>query len=223
MKSSFSQEDLESKLEAYLNEFYHQKIVPLEKEIIRLGGRLDSEGNQNNINLQLGRFLPKNPFIEDRENIHYWENKHSYYYRFFKSLFKYCFEQEWVIIKKSFYTYEDTFIYWMWVFGCIDELNKELNLVLSVDEQKIVSPIEWQGQKNICIYLVDYLDKKRYIQSRKPNELIKEHFLPNSTIETIANTKTKFRWNKGDKEFGNIPLKSIELDKFLSNLSMSLD
>ena len=223
MKSSFSQEDLESKLEAYLNEFYHQKIVPLEKEIIRLGGRLDSEGNQNNINLQLGRFLPKNPFIEDRENIHYLENKHSYYYRFFKSLFEECLEKEWVIIKKSFYTYEDTFIYWMCVFGCIDELNEELNLVLSVDEQKIVSPIEWQGQKNICIYLVDYLDKKRYIQSRKPNELIKEHFLPNSTIETIANTKTKFRWNKGDKEFGNIPLKSIELDKFLSNLSMSLD
>ena len=219
----YSKEDFESELESRLNEFYHQKIVPLEKEIIRLGGRLDSEGNQNIIDLELGRFLPRNPFIEDRENIHYWENKHSCYYRFFKSLFKYCFEQEWVIIKKSFYTYEDTFIYWMWVFGCIDELNKELNLVLSVDEQKIVSPIEWQGQKNICIYLVDYLDKKKYIQSRKPNVLIKEHFLPNSTIETIANTKTKFRWNKGDKEFGNIPLKSIELDKFLSNLSMSLD
>ena len=70
MKSSFSQEDLESKLEAYLNEFYHQKIVPLEKEIIRLGGRLDSEGNQNIIDLELGRFLPRNPFKESRENIH---------------------------------------------------------------------------------------------------------------------------------------------------------
>ena len=51
MKSSFSKEDLESKLETYLNEFYHQRIVPLEKEIMRLGGRLDSEGNQDNINL----------------------------------------------------------------------------------------------------------------------------------------------------------------------------
>ena len=107
----YSKEDFESELESRLNEFYYQKIVPLEKEIIRLGGRLDSEGNQNIIDLELGRFLPRNPFIEDRENIHYWENKHSCYYRFFKSLFKYCFEQEWVIIKKSFYTYEDTFIY----------------------------------------------------------------------------------------------------------------
>ena len=219
----YSKEDFDSELENRLNEFYHQKIVPLEKEFIRLGGRLDSEGNQNTIELQLGSFLPKNPFKEDRENVHFWENKNSYYYRFFKSLFEYCLEKELITIKKPLYNHEDTFNYWMWVFGCIDELNKELNLVLSVDEQKIVSPIEWQGQKNICIYLVDYLDKKKYIQSRKPNVLIKEHFLPNSTIETIANTKTKFRWNKGDKEFGNIPLKSIELDKFLSNLSMSLD
>ena len=219
----YSKEDFDSELENRLNEFYHQKIVPLEKEFIRLGGRLDSEGNQNTIELQLGSFLPKNPFKEDRENVHFWENKNSYYYRFFKSLFEYCLEKELITIKKPLYNHEDTLNYWTWVFGCIDELNKELNLVLSVDEQKIVSPIEWQGQKNICIYLVDYLDKKKYIQSRKPNVLIKEHFLPNSTIETIANTKTKFRWNKGDKEFGNIPLKSIELDKFLSNLSMSLD
>ena len=47
MKSSFSQEDLESKLESYLNEFYHQKIVPLEKEIIRLGGKLDFEDQRS--------------------------------------------------------------------------------------------------------------------------------------------------------------------------------
>ena len=62
----YSKDDFESELESRLNEFYHQKIVPLEKEIIRLGGRLDFEGNQNNIDFQLGRFQPKNPFIEDR-------------------------------------------------------------------------------------------------------------------------------------------------------------
>lgn len=80
MKSSFSQEDLESKLESYLNEFYHQRIVPLEKEIIRLGGSLDFEGNQDNINLKISRFLPKNPFRESRKNIHYWEDENSFYY-----------------------------------------------------------------------------------------------------------------------------------------------
>jgi len=79
--------------------------VPLEKEIIKLGGNLDSEGNQNNIDLQLGRFLPKNPFIEDTENIHFWEDENSDYYKFSKSLFKECLEKEWIKIKKSHYTY----------------------------------------------------------------------------------------------------------------------
>jgi hypothetical protein len=91
----YSKENFESELESRLNEFYHQKIVPLEKEIIKLGGNLDSEGNQNNIDLQLGRFLPKNPFIEDRENIHFWEDENSDYYKFFKSLFEECLEKEW--------------------------------------------------------------------------------------------------------------------------------
>ena len=223
MKSSFSQEDLESKLESYLNEFYHQKIVPLEKEIIRLGGKLDFEGNQDNINLIINRFLPKNPFKEFRENIHYWEDENCFYYRFFKSLFEWCIEKELITIKKPLFTCRGTFIYWMWVFGCIDELNRELSLVLKKDEKKIVSPIEWFGQKNLCIYLVDYLDKKEYIHSRKSNELIKEHFLPNSTIETIATTKTKFRWNKVEKEFDNSPLKSKEMDKFLFDLTIRLE
>ena len=218
----YSKEDFESELESRLNEFYHQKIVPLEKEIIRLGGRLDYEGNQNIFDFQLGRFLPKNPFIEDRENIHFWENKNSYYYRFFKSLFEYCLEKEFITIKKPLYNYEDTFTYWMWVFGCINDSITDLNITLNVDSKEIISPIEWFGQKNLCIYLVDYLDKKKYVSSKRPNKLIIIHFLPNSTIETIANTKTKFRWNKDDKEFDNMPLKSIELDKFLSDLSMSL-
>ena len=113
----YSKEDYESELESHLNEFYHQKIVPLEKEIIRLGGRLDFGGNQNNINLSIGRFLPNNPFKETKEN------ENSLYYRFFKSLFEYCLKKELITIMKPLYNYEDTFIYRMWVFGCIDELN----------------------------------------------------------------------------------------------------
>jgi len=34
----YSKVDFESELESRLNEFYHQKIVPLEKEIVKLGG-----------------------------------------------------------------------------------------------------------------------------------------------------------------------------------------
>ena len=215
----YSKEDFESELENRLNEFYHQKIVPLEKEIIRLGGKLDFEENQNIIDLELNRFLPKNPFKVTRENIHYWEDKNSDYYKFFKSLFEYCLEKEWITIKNPLYTYEDTFTYWMWVFGCVNDSITDLNITLNVDSKEIISPVEWFGQKNLCYYLIDYLDKKGYIHSRKPNELIKEHFSPNSTINTIANTKTKFRWNKAEWDFDNKPLKSLELDKYLSELT----
>ena len=215
MKSSFSQEDLESKLETYLNEFYHQKIVPLEKEIMRLGGRLDSEGNQDNINLSIGRFLGRNPFKESRENIHFWENENSDYYRFFKSLFEECLEKEWVITKEPFYTYEETFSYWMWVFGCLNHIDKKFNIVVNKDDKNLVSPIEWQGKKNLCVYLIDSLVKERYISSTKPNELIKQHFLPSSEISTIANTKSKLKYKK--------PSKSSEIYELLIELTSRLE
>lgn len=62
----YSKEDLESKLEAYLNEFYHQRIVPLEKEIMRLGGDIDNIGDS--IDIHLEGFVPKDPFIERIKN-----------------------------------------------------------------------------------------------------------------------------------------------------------
>jgi len=211
----YSKEDFESELESRLNEFYHQKIVPLEKEIIKLGGRLDSEGNQNIIDLRLGRFLPKNPFIEDRENIHFWEDENSDYYKFFKSLFEECLEKEWITTKKPLYTYEETFSYWMWVFGCFNHINKKFNIVVNKDDKNLVSPIEWQGQKNLCVYLIDSLVKERYISSTKPNELIKQHFLPSSEISTIANTKSKLKNKK--------PSKSSEIDELVFELTSRLE
>ena len=207
----YSKEDFESELESRLNEFYHQKIVPLEKEIIRLGGKLDFEGNQNNVNLIINRFLPKNPFIEDRENIHFWENENSEYFKFFKSLFESCLDKEWIIIKTPLYTYEETNNYWMWVFGCLNHFDKKFNIVVNKDDKNLVSPIEWQGQKNLCVYLIDSLVKDRYISSTKTNELIKQHFLPCSEISTIANTKSKFKYKK--------PSKSSEIDELIFELT----
>lgn len=66
----YSKEDFESELERHLNEFYHQKIVPLEKEIIKLGGKLDFGENKNEINVTIGRFIPNNPFKETRQKKH---------------------------------------------------------------------------------------------------------------------------------------------------------
>ena len=41
-----SKKDFETELKNYLNEFYHQKIVPLEKQIISLGGKLNLHSNR---------------------------------------------------------------------------------------------------------------------------------------------------------------------------------
>lgn len=209
----FSKEDFELELESRLNEFYHLKIVPLEKEIIRLGGKLKPENDE--IDLEIGRFLPKNPFKEKIKNIHYWEDKNSDYYRFFKSLFEECIEKEWIRINPHLYSYEDTFIYWMWVFGCIDNSKTDLNITLNLNSEKIVTPIGWYGQNNLCVYLLDKLEKEGYITSSRPNVLTRQHFLTNSTISTIANTKSK---NKSKS-----PSKSSVIDNLIFELTARLD
>tara|TARA_B100001093_G_scaffold440382_1_gene440874 strand:- start:1264 stop:1929 length:666 start_codon:yes stop_codon:yes gene_type:complete len=220
----FSKEDFESELESHLIEFYHNKIVPLEKEIVRLGGELHLEENQNIVNFGYHRFVPMNPFKEKREEMFFWEDKNSDYYKFFKSLFKECLKKEWITIKFGIYDYEKTFINWMWTFGCIDirKRNPE-NIIMNADIRKFVPPLEWYGQKNLCVYLIDYLDKMGFISSRRPNEVIKMLFLPNSNISTIANTKSKFRFNKKDKIFEKKPLKSSEIDDLISELIARLD
>jgi len=174
MKSSFSQEDLESKLEAYLNEFYHQRIVPLEKAIKRLGGDIDNIGDS--IHIHLERFAPKDPFKESKKNPHYWEDENSDYCKFFKSLFEECFEREWLKISPH-YKYEDTLNYWMSVFGCVNIAKNELTLVIKKDKFSVVSPIEWFGQKSLCVYLIVSL-VERYVTTTKHNKLIKAIFYP---------------------------------------------
>jgi len=211
MKSSFSQEDLESKLKAYLNEFYHQRIVPLEKEIKRLGGDIDNI--DDSIDIHLEGFDPKDPFIERKKNPHYWEDENSDYYKFFKSLFEECFEREWLKTSPH-YKYEDTLNYWMSVFGCVNIAKNELTLVIKKDKFSVVSPIEWFGQKSLCVYLIVSLEE-RYVTTTKRNKLIKSHFLPNSEISTIANTKSKLEYKK--------PSKSSEIDELLFELTASLE
>lgn len=209
----FSKEDFEFELESRLNEFYHLKIVPLEKEIIRLGGKLKPENDE--IDLEIGRFLPENPFKEKSKNIHYWEDENSDYYKFFKSLFEECLEKEWIRINPHLYSYEDTFIYWMWVFSCIDSYKKDLNITLNLNSEKIVSPIYWYWQNNLCVYLLDYLEKKGYVSSTRSNVLIWQHFLTNSTIDTIAKTRYQNKLKS--------PSKSSVIDDLIFELTARLD
>jgi len=190
-----SKEDFKSELESRLNEFYHQKIVPLEKEVLRLGGSLP-RGEE--ITFKLRFFRPLDPFHDGKKKkiVEYWANPSSEYYQFFEMLFYNCLERSWIKFIPPYST-EETLSYWMYIFGCKTELPA---LILKKNSNHHLSPIQWQGQKNICIYLIRLLIKEKYISKKGENELIKSHFLPSSKISSIANGKTPSEKKRKDLE-----------------------
>lgn len=177
-----------------LNQFYVERVVPLEKEILRLGGKLP-RGEE--ITFKLRFFKPLDPFNEGKKIVEYWTNPSSEYYQFFEMLFYKCLERSWINFIPPYST-EETLSYWMFIFGCKTELPA---LILKKDdEHPFLSPIQWQGQKNICIYLIRYLINKGYISKKGENELIKSHFLPSSNTSSIANGQTPSEKKKEDLE-----------------------
>lgn len=176
-------EELNKIISDSLNQFYIERVVPLKKEIIRLGGKLP-EGEE--VNLKFRHFNPLDPFKEGLEIVEYWTNPSSEYYQFFERLFYKCIERSWIKFIPP-YSKDDTLSYWMYIFGCQTELQA---LIFKKNSKHHLSPIQWQGQKNICIYLIRLLIKEKYVSQKGNNELIKNHFLPSSKISSIANGKT---------------------------------
>ena len=206
----FTKEDFESELESHLNEFYHNKIVPLEKEIIRLGGKINIEEDKEQIRFKLRSFSPRDPFKEGKKTPHFWENNESEYYTFFKFLFEACFEKNWIQII-PLYNYDQTLNYWMRAFGC----NNELDLMVSKRDEDFLSPILWKGYNNLFVYLIDKLIREKYISSARVNEVIKNLFFKSSSISTIANTKSKLK--------NNPPSKSYQIDNIFDEILKRLE
>ena len=96
METNQFEQIIKESIELSLNDFYHEKVVPLEKEIIKLGGKLPTASKD--IEFKLFQYRPLDPFLESKNIIHHWENEHSDYFKFFKSLFEECFERSWVCI-----------------------------------------------------------------------------------------------------------------------------
>jgi hypothetical protein len=187
-------EELNKIISDSLNQFYVERVVPLEKEILRLGGKLP-RGEE--ITFKLRFFKPLDPFNEGKKIVEYWTNPSSEYYQFFEMLFYKCLERSWIKFIPPYST-EETLSYWMYIFGCKTELPA---LILKKDdEHPFLSPIQWQGQKNICIYLIRYLIDKGYIYKKGGNELIKSHFLPSSNTSSIANGQTPSEKKREDLE-----------------------
>jgi len=194
-----------------LREQYFEKILPLEREIKKLGGTLP-EDKKDTLNLEVKflKYTPLDPFKEQDKLTEYWRCEESDYYRFFKALLSACMERSWIIVNSP-YTVEDASLYWLKMFRCVDEYN----IILKASTEEIVRPFEWQGKVNLCIYLNDKLRKEKYVTTSKNNHIIKQHFLPDSDI---ANSRNQAQLTKTGKPTGY-----EEVDNIISEILNTLD
>ena len=179
-------------IENKMEEQYFDKILPLEKEIVRLGGSIPKKNKSEiDIRLKFLQYTPKDPFFEQNRNPYYWETPESEYYTFFKALLSACMERSWMVIAHPC-SLDDVTSYWLKMFRCVDDLD----MVFNASKEEFVRPFKWQGKVNLCIYLNDKLREDKFVKSTKNNHIISNHFLPESDI---ANSRNQSKNNKTGK------------------------
>ena len=89
---------LKESIENSLNDFYHERIVPLEKQIIKLGGIAKNPPNE--IEFKFRYFSPIDAFKDTSS--HFWDYPESNYYKFFSLLFKAVLDRGWISIDEPF-------------------------------------------------------------------------------------------------------------------------
>ena len=196
---------LKESIENSLNDFYHERVAPLEKQIIKLGGTV----NRNPDEFKFRYFKPINAF-KDTSN-HFWDDPESNYYKFFSLLFKATLDRRWISIDEPF-KIEDVHGYWMGVFGC-----STIPLTLKKKDEKVelVRLTEWKGSKVLLVYLIDTLVDLKIISSRRKDITIAENFLIGSDV---ANLRKSFKGNKSQK-----PKHFQEIHDMIEEIQDSLD
>ena len=196
---------LKESIENSLNDFYHERVAPLEKQIIKLGGTV----NRNPDEFKFRYFKPINAF-KDTSN-HFWDDPESNYYKFFSLLFKATLDRRWISIDEPF-KIEDVHGYWMGVFGC-----STIPLTLKKKDEKVelVRLTEWKGSKVLLVYLIDTLVDLKIISSRRKDITIAENFLIGSDV---ANLRKSFKGNKSQK-----PKSFLEIHNMIEEIQNSLD
>jgi len=195
-----------------LNDYYHEKVKPLELQLQKLGvPPVTQERKEGTIYFTINslRYNPKDPFGEAKRNPNYHLDKNSDYYQFFEMLFDECLELGWLKIIGGA-TYDDTKYYWMWLFGCEEEYR---TVIMLEDEKKDVVGIdgtpllllEWSGKVGLCIYFMHVLMDNSYVTQVKNNEVIKAHFLPNSSTASIANQRKRYAYKRERDESKEYP------------------
>ena len=176
---------IEESIKKGLNDFYRQRVAPLEKQILNLGGTIQKTPDE--IKFKFRAFNPMNAF-KDTSN-HFWDDPESNYYKFFSLLFKAVLDRGWITIYKPF-EIKDVHGYWMGVFGC-----STFPLTLKKKDEKfeLVRLLEWKGSKVLLVYLIDTLMDYKIISSRRRDITIEENFLIGSSV---ANLRKSSEGNK---------------------------
>ena len=131
-------------IENKMEEQYFDKILPLEKEIVRLGGSIPKKNKSEiDIRLKFLQYTPNDPFKEQDRYPYYWETPESDYYRFFKALLSACMERSWIVIAHPC-NLNDVTSYWLKMFRCVDDLD----MVFNASKEEFVRPFKWQGKVN---------------------------------------------------------------------------
>lgn len=192
-----------------LNDYYHERIVPLERQIRKLGGTPPVE-ESDEIHFSIRRCNPKDPFKESSQMQEYWLNPESDYYRFFHALIHSLLEHSYIKVVEPL-KLSDVVSYWMYVFRCTEQVD----LTMEFESKDIVKACEWRGQANLCIYLIDVL-RERYFSCGSHNELIQQHFLPHT--KSVAQARDSYKNSKTGKPRGY-----DKIDSILSEILNSLD
>lgn len=198
---------LKESVENSLNDFYHERIAPLEKQILSLGGTIQK--NPDEIEFKFRRFNPINAFKDT--SIHYWDDPESNYCKFFSLLFKAVLDRGWISINEPF-EIKDVYGCWMGVFGCS---TFPLNLKKKDGRFELVRHLEWKGTKVLLVYLIDTLVDFKIISSRRKNITIEEIFLIGSNV---ANLRKSSEGNKSQK-----PKHFQEIHDMIEEIQNSLD
>ena len=206
-------ESLWETIDRALNDFYHERVVPLEKQIEKLGGVAP---DKSYINYKIYTYNPADPFKEVQEYKRYFEDPESEYYNFFVALFDNCMESALLTLQLTF-DYDDAKKYWLWIFGCVDEAD----IAYKIDGT-FIHPFKWSAQKNLCVYLLHLLVSKGYVTQRFTDKALQQHFLPESSTTSIANMRTPFAQKVNGIEL-RMPRGHDKIELMVSDILNSLD
>lgn len=175
-----TQSEFDVQLENALNGFYLDYILPLEKQVRQLGGSPKTKDES-----KYG-FYPKLingsiKFKMDKFGI-----PRSLY---FTNLGMLLYQAE-LILKSEYLTFEDAFS------GNFDLSSKV--------------KIQWLGQENLCVYMIDKLIDEKVITDRKKNICIEKIF----GIKNVAQKRDAYQKNKNAEPYGK-PTGFESIDKIV--------